>query len=110
MVPSRTAIHRLDRTRSALAPRPFPDHGHENDGSVRFVAPIRLGSALDHEQVLLPAAADRDDEPAADRELLAELGWHLRRGRGHDDPVPGRASRIAPTAVAGSHLDALDPE
>jgi len=67
-------------------------------GAVRPLGPLVAMAGNDRHQ--LPAARpDRDDQPAAVAQLLAQLVGDGRRGGRDDDPVPRRPGWVAHAAV-----------
>src|SRR5687767_11955409 len=84
--------------------KPFGSDERDESAGNRLALDRSLLRAHDLDELLPPAAAAREDETAADGELLVER-LRDRRRRGRDrDPVERRALRHAERAVADMHL------
>src|SRR5215210_3381318 len=83
-----------------------PHERHEDDGTVRPLAPP-VDRPLDDEQILVIAGSDRDDEAGALCELAAKRFRQPRSGRSHDDAVERTVGRVARAPVAQSDVDAV---
>ena len=73
-----------------LGPPLLADQGHE-DACDRFTAiEASCSAAIHSREVLVTGRADRNDEPAARRELRLQCRGYCGRAGGHEDPVEGR--------------------
>src|SRR2546422_6707303 len=79
----------------------LPRHRDESYSGDVLAHDPRLGPR-DHHQVLLEAA-DGDDQPPADLELIDERLGDVHRGGSDEDPIEGR--RLGPASVAIPRTD-----
>ena len=94
-----------------LGPAVLADQRHEPDGAKILLGEFGHAAARDLEQLLLALAPpDRDDQPAADRELLLQRVRHGRSAGGHQDRVERRGLRPAERAVTDTQLDVVVSE
>jgi hypothetical protein len=84
-------------------PRPERRWGDEAHCTQRFPLKFARATAADlHEGLAICGAADRNNEPAADGELLLEGAGNLRGAGGDEDSLERRGRRPAQGAIANA--------
>ena len=110
MVAGRVRTGRSDAQRNNPGPLPrvLAHERNEADLSEPFLLESLVGDARHADEVLQARVGpDRNHEAAADHELLAQLPWHVRSARRHDDRVVRGVLRPAEAAVTMEHLDVV---
>ena len=87
-----------------LGPAFGADQRHEGDGAVVFFLVFVIADAADEVERLMRAAADRNDEPSADGELLLQRLRHFRTAGRDQDGVERGLLRQALGAVGEDDL------
>ena len=94
-----------------LGPAVFADQRHELDGAEILLVEIDMLRPRDLQELLLALALpDRNDQPAADLELLLQRLRHGRPAGGDQDRVERRGFRPAERAVTDTQLDVVVAE